>query len=94
MESFKKNEKGNFEVSGVEFNGYFMPSGQFRGRCITEGWRNVDVIGWRVNPDNNDEIAAVNFCAAVQVFKVVSPGMDRADMAEIHAALCPGFDWK
>ena len=85
--SIKKNKNGNFEISGVEFNGQVSDGGFFTGRCITPGWNHVNVIG-------------VVVIATATIVRTVKDDFTRDDMSKVHKDLCgdmmfgPGFDWK
>ena len=98
METIKRNSKGNFEISGVEFNGEFYKDGKFfTGKCITEGWQHVFAYGPAVN---ENELSAVEFTAYIDVHRNVYGDFTRDDMRKVHDALCgpsmfgPGWDWK
>lgn len=97
METIKRNSRGNFEISGVEFNGDILKNNSFSGKCITEGWEHVMVVGDTLN---NDELKFCEFIAYVDVHKGVYGDFTRDDMRKVHDALCgpfmfgPGWDWK
>ncbi len=94
--SIKKNKNGNFEISGVEFNGQVSAAGFFTGRCITPGWNHVNVIGVVVN----NELEKAEFIATATIARTVKDDFTRDDMRKVHDDLCgdmmfgPGFDWK
>lgn len=96
--NIKRNSRGNFEISGVEFNGELYHNGEyFTGKCVTEGWEHVLVSGYAVN---ENELRSVQFTAYVDTHKSVDGSFTRADMKKVHDALCgpamkgPGWDWE